>query len=126
MPTCLFISLTFSSFETKTGFVLFQSTSDFATVRKPLTPLRSAATFPFGLLVSLAARDADELLDAAGVPQGFGVLHVLGDDLVQRAADRSDGVVRHGLPPQDAAVDAAASSCSSSSAAGVVVVAASG
>lgn len=90
---------------------------------KPLTPLRSpAAAFLFSLLVSLGARDADELLDSAGVPQRFGVLHVLGDDLVQRAADRGDGVVRHGLPPQDAAVDAA----SSSAAASVVVVAASG
>lgn len=49
--------------------------------------------FSFGLLVSFAAGDADELLDATGVPQGLGVLHVLGDDLMQRAADSGDGVV---------------------------------
>lgn len=79
--------------------------------------------FPFGLLVSFAAGDADELLDATGVPQGLGVLHVLGDDFVQCAADSRDGVVRHGLPRQDAAVGA--SSASSSPAATVVVVAAS-
>lgn len=48
-------------------------------------------------LVPFAAGDADELLDAAGVAQGFGVLHVLGDDFVQRAADGGDRVVRHGL-----------------------------
>lgn len=48
-------------------------------------------------LVAFAAGDADELLDAAGVAQGFGVLHVLGDNLVQRAADGGDRVVRHGL-----------------------------
>lgn len=77
--------------------------------------------FPLRLLVSFAARDADELLDASGVPQGLGVLHVLGDDLVQRAADSRDGVVRHGLPHQAAGVGAA-SSCP----AAVVVVAATG
>lgn len=33
-------------------------------------------------LVSFAAGDADEFLDATGVAQGFGVLHVLGDDFV--------------------------------------------
>lgn len=46
-----------------------------------------------GLLVSFAPGDADELLDAAGVPQGLGVLHVLGDDLMQGAADSCDGVI---------------------------------
>lgn len=34
------------------------------------------------LLVSFAAGDSDEFLDATGVAQGFGVLHVLGDDFV--------------------------------------------
>ena len=48
-------------------------------------------------LVSFAAGDADEFLDAAGIAQSFGVLHVLGDDLVQCAADGSYRVVRHGL-----------------------------
>lgn len=48
-------------------------------------------------LVAFAAGDADELLDAASVAQSFGVLHVLGDDLMQRAADGGDRVVRHGL-----------------------------
>lgn len=76
--------------------------------------------FPFGLLVSFAAGDANELLDAAGVPQGLGVLHVLGDDLMQCAADSCDGVVRHGLPHKTAGVAA-----SSSSATAVVVIAAS-
>lgn len=46
-----------------------------------------------GLLVSFAPGDADELLDAAGVPQGLGVLHVLGDDLMQGTADSCDGVI---------------------------------
>lgn len=85
------------------------------------TPFPPDCIFPFGLLVSLAAGDADELLDATGVPQGLGVLHVLGDDLVQRAADCCDGVVRHGLPHQAAGVASA-----SSRSAAVVVVAASG
>lgn len=49
------------------------------------------------LLVSFAASDPDEFLDSAGVSQGFGVLHVLGDDFVQRAADGCHRVVRHGL-----------------------------
>lgn len=38
-------------------------------------------------LVSFAAGDPDEFLDAAGISEGFGVLHVLGDDFMQRAAD---------------------------------------
>lgn len=74
--------------------------------------------FSFGLLVSFAAGDADEFLDTASVPQGLGVLHVLGDDLMQRTADSCDGVIRHGLSHQDAAVGA------SSPATAVVVVAA--
>ena len=49
------------------------------------------------LLVSFAPGDAGELLDAAGVTQGLGVLHVLGDDLVQGAADGGYSVVGHGL-----------------------------
>lgn len=85
-------------------------------------PLPPDNVFPFGLLVSFAASDADELLDAAGVPQGLGVLHVLGDDLVQRAADSCDGVVRHGLPHQAAGVAASTSPAT----AAVVVVAAAG
>lgn len=48
-------------------------------------------------LVSFAPGDADELLDATGVSQGFGVLHVLGDDLMQGAADCRHRVVRHGF-----------------------------
>lgn len=48
-------------------------------------------------LVSFAPGDADELLDAACVSQCLGVLHVLGDDLVQGAADRRHRVVRHGF-----------------------------
>ncbi len=71
-------------------------------------------------LVSFAAGDADEFLNAAGVPQGLRVLHVLGDDLMQCTADSCDGVIRHGLPHQTAGVAAA-----SSSATAVVVVAAS-
>ena len=84
-------------------------------------PLPPVNILPFGLLVSFAAGNANELLDAAGVPQGLGVLHVLGDDLVQGAADSRDGVVRHGLPHQTAGVAA-----SSSTTGAVVVVAASG
>ncbi len=38
-------------------------------------------------LVSFAAGDADEFFYAASITQGFGVLHVLGDDFVQCAAD---------------------------------------
>lgn len=79
------------------------------------------SVFPFGLLVSFAAGNANELLDASGVPQRLGVLHVLGDDLVQSATDRRDGVIRHGLPHQAAAVG----SSSASSAGAVVVVATS-
>lgn len=41
------------------------------------------------LLVSLAASDADEFFDAASIAKGFGVLHILGDDFVQCAADGS-------------------------------------
>lgn len=82
-------------------------------------PLPPDSIFPFGLLVSFAAGDADELLDAAGVPQGLGVLHVLGDDLMQCAADSCDGVVRHGLPHQAAGI-------ASSRTAAVVVVTAPG
>lgn len=75
---------------------------------------------PFALLVSFAAGNTDELLDATGVSQGLGVLHVLGDDLVQRTTDSCDGVIRHGLPYQAAGV-----ATSSSTATAVVVVAAS-
>lgn len=82
-------------------------------------PLLPDGIFPFVLLVSFAAGDADELLDAAGVPQRLGVLHVLGDDFMQRAADSCDGVVRHGLSHQAAGVASA-----TTSAAAVVVVAA--
>lgn len=45
------------------------------------------------LLVSFAPSDPDELLYAAGISEGFGVLHVLGDDFVQRAADGRHRVV---------------------------------
>lgn len=48
-------------------------------------------------LVSFAASDPDEFLDATGISEGFGVLHVLGDDFVQRAADGRYRVVWHGL-----------------------------
>lgn len=57
------------------------------------SPLSSINISPFSLLVPFAAGNADELLDAAGVPQSLGVLHVLGDDLMQRAADSCDGVI---------------------------------
>jgi len=87
-----------------------------------LYPLPPGIIFPFGLLVSFAPGDANELLYAAGVPQGLGVLHVLGDNLVQCAADSSYGVIGHGLSRQDTAVAAS----SASTAASVVVVAASG
>lgn len=49
-------------------------------------------------LVPFAPGDPDELLDAAGVSKRLGVLHVLGDDLMQGTADRRHGVVRHGFP----------------------------
>lgn len=98
-----------------------QSQARHAALRWNFSSFRFDCIFPFGLLVSLAAGDADELLDATGVPQGLGVLHVLGDDLVQCAADCCDGVVRHGLPHQAAGV-----ACTSSRSAAVVVVAASG
>lgn len=48
-------------------------------------------------LVSFAAGDADEFFYATSIPQGFGVLHVLGDDFVQCAADGSNRIVWHGL-----------------------------
>jgi len=48
-------------------------------------------------LVSFAAGYADEFFYATSITQGFGVLHVLGDDFVQRAADGSHRVVGHGL-----------------------------
>lgn len=48
-------------------------------------------------LVSFAAGDPDEFLDAASISEGFGVLHVLGDDFMQRAADGRYRVVGHGL-----------------------------
>lgn len=48
-------------------------------------------------LVSFAAGNADEFFDAPGITQGFRVLHVLGDDFVQGAADGGYRVVRHGL-----------------------------
>lgn len=73
----------------------------------------------FSLLVSFAAGNADKLFNTTGVPQGLGVLHVLGDDLMQRTADSCDGVIRHGLPHQDTAVGA-----SSPTTGAVVVVAA--
>lgn len=44
-------------------------------------------------LVSFAAGDADEFFYATSIPQGFGVLHVLGDDFVQCAADGSNRIV---------------------------------
>lgn len=53
----------------------------------------STIIFPFGLLVSFAPGDANELLNAPSVPQGLSVLHVLSDDLMQSAADSCDGVI---------------------------------
>lgn len=44
--------------------------------------------------VSPALGDVDQLLDAARVGQGLGVLHVLAGDLVQSAADGCDRLVR--------------------------------
>lgn len=73
------------------------------------------------LLVSFAAGDANELLNATSVPQGLGVLHVLGDDLMQCAADSCDRVIWHGLSHQAVCV----ASPSSSTIAAAVVVAAS-
>lgn len=52
---------------------------------------------PSDLLISFAFRDADQLLDAACIPQGLGVLHVLGDHFVQGTADSGDRIIRHGL-----------------------------
>lgn len=72
------------------------------------------------LLVSFASGDTDELLYAAGVPQGLGVLHVFGDDLMQSAADSCDRVVRHGLPQQSTTVGATAAAASSATTAVVV------
>lgn len=74
--------------------------------------------FPFGLLVSFATGDANELLNAPSVPQGLSVLHVLSDDLMQSTADSCDGVIWHGLSQQAVGV-------ASSPTAAVVVVAAS-
>lgn len=44
--------------------------------------------------VSSALGDVDQLLDAARVGQGLGVLHVLAGDLVQGAADGRHRLVR--------------------------------
>lgn len=57
-----------------------------------------------GLPVSSAFGDVDQLLDPPGVSQGFGVLHVLAGDLVQRAADGGHRFVgQHGgVPPREA------------------------
>lgn len=44
-------------------------------------------------LVSFAAGDADEFFYATSITQGFGVLHVLGDDFVQCAANGSYRVI---------------------------------
>ena len=51
--------------------------------------------------VSSALGDVDQLLDAARVGQGLGVLHVFAGDLVQGATDGSHGLVRQqgGVPP---------------------------
>lgn len=46
------------------------------------------------LPVSSALGDVDQLLDAARVGQGLGVLHVLAGDLVQSAADGGHRLVR--------------------------------
>lgn len=45
------------------------------------------------LLVSFAASDANELFYATSIAQGFGILHVLGDDFVQCTADSSYCVI---------------------------------
>lgn len=68
-------------------------------------------------LVSFAASDPDEFLDAAGISEGFGVLHVLGDDFMQRAADGRYRVVWHGLARR-------AHSSGGATAGGVIVTAA--
>lgn len=78
----------------------------------------STIIFPFGLLVSFAPGDANELLNAPSVPQGLSVLHVLSDDLMQSAADSCDGVIWHGLSQQAVGI-------ASSPTAAIVVVAAS-
>ena len=44
-------------------------------------------------LVSFAAGDADEFFYATSITQGFGILHVLGDDFVQCAANGSYRVI---------------------------------
>lgn len=48
-------------------------------------------------LVSFAADNADKFFNASGITKSFGVLHILGDDFVQGAADGSYRIIWHGL-----------------------------
>lgn len=53
--------------------------------------------YQIDLLISFAAGDADEFFDSSRIAQSFGILHILCDDFMQRAADGSYRVVWHGL-----------------------------
>lgn len=77
--------------------VLLIEASQISVLPHAVEDLRSCFHHLWCVFVSFAAGNTNEFLNAAGVTKGLGVLHVLGDDFMQSAADRCNGVIGHAL-----------------------------